>query len=827
MMHYWGVSVRALKRQKLLTILTVIAVALSVALISVLGILSDALSEARIAQAESLSGRHHVQYKDLTDAQLDTLRKDKSVEQIGITRMIGSAALPGETFSVNIEEMDQAAFHLLSLQLAAGAIPENSNEIVLEEQTLKRLGIQFEKQKRIELPVEQFLKNEDGSYSSNGIKQMEFSLVGVLKDHPATVSGRYGVGVAGIGSLPELQNPTNAFVRFKKNVNPVLASDQLLAQLSMKESQMNGNDWLLSALGYSGYESDEKGDGFGRGAMLIGGLVLFAACLVIYNIFQVSVVQRTRQFGMLRAVGATPAQVRRLVLLEALILCGIGIPIGLMSGILSSRAVAGSVGALISPDAFGVETAQQAIDTVKSHVGIPWMLVGAAAAIGLVATLLSAYLPARLASRVSPVTAISGLVGSGAGASVKRRRASKPRRSILWHTARLNLSRNRTRTTVTVASLAMAILTFVALQSFSNSLNTMEMLKESMDSEYSLSSDQSIKETDIERLRALPGVDHVRTARVAAEPLDIEAQRKANLKTAEESKAYAVAHIREVIGVDEETLQGLLNAMGKTAPRLQDLREKPLALVWNNEVNRRMDPNWKPSSAGTTIPVFGNDVTVAGIVENLPIHRPFTPIGSTLIMHETQAQQVASDSKIKYADVFLDKDITLADKTQVEQTMQQIKESNPACTLASLESVKEELEKGITAIRSLGYGLIALVSIIGALGIVNTTLTSLHTRQAELGMMRAIGMSERQMNRMVLLESLHYGLLALLIGLPVGIGLSALVMAMTRGLDYWQPPIMQALIASLCAMVLCLLAAWPPLLKMKKISIVESIGRVD
>lgn len=91
----------------------------------------------------------------------------------------------------------------------------------------------------------------------------------------------------------------------------------------------------------------------------------------------------------------------------------------------------------------------------------------------------------------------------------------------------------------------------------------------------------------------------------------------------------------------------------------------------------------------------------------------------------------------------------------------------------------------------------------------------------------AIGMSTEQMRAMLLLEGLVYGLRALLFGLPAGIGMSALVMLATKGLENWQPPLVQLVIASVCALALCLLATLFPVGRLAKVSIVESLGRID
>lgn len=155
------------------------------------------------------------------------------------------------------------------------------------------------------------------------------------------------------------------------------------------------------------------------------------------------------------------------------------------------------------------------------------------------------------------------------------------------------------RTLVTVIWLTMMIITYVTLQSFVQMFNVMEFLTASMDSAYSLSAnsaEQGISDEDITALRALTGVEHVRTAIQATQPYDIAAhsawarQNGYDNNNNESLKAaflYQVNHSFEAIGYDDTTLQLMLDKLGSKAPSLQEMRNKPLALIWDSEVNRR------------------------------------------------------------------------------------------------------------------------------------------------------------------------------------------------------------------------------------------------
>lgn len=822
MRNYLGTGIRTLQRQKLLTVLTLIAIVLSTALVAVLGILSGSIRQAEIVQAEKLAGGHHVQLKNLTEEQVYGIMKEAGIETAGISRGVGTAKLPGGNRDLFLLEMDAKAFQLMNLPLLKGEYPTQPGEVALERRILESLGLPLEVGQVIGLPLHLQSPANTGAESTD----KELRVTGILENHPSGVFTAYGFMGTGTAQawLPKEAVQTQAIVRFNDGVNPVEAAKKLAAGMKIEEKNIHFNDWLISALGYGSEEKKEEG--MGSLSVIIGGLVLLAAFLVIYNIFQVSVVQRTQQFGMLRAVGATPGQVRRLVLFEAAILCAIGIPLGLLLGTAASRLVVGSVSSVVSPELFRVENAAQAVSVVQDNMRIPLSALLGASAMGFATTLLSALFPAVLASRVPPTVAISGLVGGGI--TMKHRTAGKQVKNILWHNARLNLSRNRVRTYLTVLSLAMAVVTFVALGSFVQSFNTMDQLAKQMDSDYSITVSESpimlndavkgISPSEAEELKKLPGVESIRTTRYGYDGAYVR----------QHGESIGQNGVDEIFAFDEQTLSGVLEKLGKKAPSLEEMKGKPWVLVEKPQNYEKLDlPELKIPSPGDEIEIYGHPFTVAGTVENMNFIPKSGLWGKNILMHEQQYLSLAGRNDVQKVDVFLRLDASKEDVQRLEAAMKVLKAHIPALRVTSFEEARTEIEKGIRGIRSLGYGLIILVSLIGALNIVNTTVTSLRTRSRELGTLRAIGMSTAQMRAMLLLEGLMYGLRALLFGLPAGIGMSALVMLATKGLENWQPPLVQLAIAAVCALALCLLATLLPVGRLTRTSIVEGLGRID
>lgn len=159
---------------------------------------------------------------------------------------------------------------------------------------------------------------------------------------------------------------------------------------------------------------------------------------------------------MLRAQGAQPSQIRRVVVAEAMLLCAAAVPLGLAMAALVAKTVVGMAAKTLSTQALNVNTVEEARTLLVSSTSIPWATLAAAAGCGVAFAIVSALGPARMAGCVSPTAALTGFRGAG-GAGPKLARTSRPSmkvRSISTQLARQNLRRTLRRTALTVAARA-------------------------------------------------------------------------------------------------------------------------------------------------------------------------------------------------------------------------------------------------------------------------------------------------------------------------------------------------------------------------------------
>ena len=169
-----------------------------------------------------------------------------------------------------------------------------------------------------------------------------------------------------------------------------------------------------------------------------------------------------------------------------------------------------------------------------------------------------------------------------------------------------------------------------------------------------------------------------------------------------------------------------------------------------------------------------------------------------------------------------------ADRGAFDEVLDQLCQRIPGSTVISYEQTDRQLTESFEQIRLLAWGLILFVALIGLLNIINTVYTNIHTRIAEIGMQRAIGMSTGSLFKVFLWEGAYYGLFAAVIGSVVGYICTTFVeAAATDTIQLVAIPIIPIAEATVLAIGACLLATCIPLRRISKMSIVNSIEAVE
>ena len=415
MKSYRTLALKELLSQKVTSILILIAVVLSTMMTTIVGQSIGVLSAMREQQAIAIGGNRYATFLQMNADQLHALEQDERLSYVGKSIYMGSLELsPSLTLGLMEYLDDNAAIYPSSTSVEEGRLPEAPMEIALSEDILKYLGFEGGIGDKITLSLQKNLRhNIVDSYSYTA----EFVLTGRLKNNYLGYTSGTVTGVVGEGTaeqlLPESYIYYNVDIQTtdKKSFQAVV--DDINKELNIHELDTSYNIVYLNALGISytanSEDANDKGFSFMTVAgILVGSLILLAAGLVIYNILKISVSKRIKGYGTLRAIGGEKGQLYQIIVIEVILLCLMGIPIGMLLGFLSARGILEAATGLVSPELFLVQDASELKTLIAENSSLNGTLLVLSGAITLAFALFAALPAARSAARVSPIMAMSG-----------------------------------------------------------------------------------------------------------------------------------------------------------------------------------------------------------------------------------------------------------------------------------------------------------------------------------------------------------------------------------------------------------------------------------
>lgn len=347
MKSYLSLAWKELKAQKVTSVLILIAVILSTVATTALGQSIGILQTMRIDQAAGLNGDRYATFHQLTEEQNQALHSDSRLMDVGSWIALGSLPLGNSGLTLFLREYHENALQAYPTigTIAEGRLPAGKNEIALSKESLQYLDFEGKPGDRITLPVSVSLKTDDQvpyEYTA------DFLLTGILENNYIGYTSGTLDAVVGECTAKELL-PERYFLYstdFKTKSTGQFQSviNDLAGRLKVAENDIQYNWILLDALGipYEEKSDIDMGSGFpfmAAACVLVGMLLLLAAGLVIYNILKVAVSKRIREYGTLRAIGSERRQLYMLVTVQLLILCGIGLPLGVLLGSFSAKGI--------------------------------------------------------------------------------------------------------------------------------------------------------------------------------------------------------------------------------------------------------------------------------------------------------------------------------------------------------------------------------------------------------------------------------------------------------------------------------------------------------
>ena len=830
MKSFRTLAIKELLAQKVTSILILIAVVLSTMMTTIVGQSLGVLTAMREQQAIALGGNRYATFLQMDANQLHAIQQDERLSYVGASIYLGSMEL---TSSLNLGlteyQEDNASIYPSSTKIKEGKLPQAPMEIALPEDVLKYLGIDGNIGDKISLSLEKSLRH---NIADNYSYTAEFVLTGILESNylgyvSGTVTGIVGEGTA-MQLLPKSHIYYNVDIRTadKRTFQPVV--DDINKKLQIHELDTSYNIVYLNAMGISYTTDSEDANDTGFSFMAVAGilvafLILLAAGLVIYNILKISVSKRMKEYGTLRAIGGEKGQLYQIVVIEVILLCVIGIPIGMLLGSLSASGILAAATGLISPELFLVQNATELQALIAENSSLKVISLIISGAITLAFAMFAALPAARSAAKVSPIMAMSG---NNLKIRRRKRRAKKIRYFEAYY-ARLNLKRNKGRTAITVLSLIMSITVFIALQGFTTILNAASALQGSHLGDYQITNENvGFSEDALVELRENEAVKSV-----AAIQFSLYEQNEAGqLDGIDIGFPLKPGETFQVVGLNDEYWDYFISSE-LSADQLEQLKSGNACVVRNPIPVSYGDGQLEFTSieAGSTIYVAGTDLEVLKTLDGydgyLGIGNGGFTNGVQVIVDDSIYEQLTG--KNTYSE-FLPTLNAGADRENFDTFVEDFCEQTPGTTFLSYEETDQQLQESFAQIQMLAWGLILFVGLIGILNIINTVYTNIHTRVTEIGMQRAIGMSALSMYKTFFWEGAYYGIIASVIGSILGYVCTIFIKAATSDtIQFVAIPVLPIMEAAFLAVGACLLATAIPLRKMSKMSIVDSIETVE
>ncbi len=477
---YKQLTGRYLKAAKKRTALTILGIVLSVALISTIGLFFYSMQVAQVEEAINNYGAFHLAFNNADESLISKITNNPKVSRYGFFNSGEEIDIAGK---LTVREMiaTDKALELMPYKIKEGKFPEKENEVAVEKWVLSY--------------IDKNAKAGDNIKFNN----KEYKLSGILENSIQNQIEARGVLLLKSNNIDKNKGALVIEISNKTNLRSAVNELKALAPVGTVQE----NAYLLMMLG-AGEGSAMSGLFLTLG--IVVGIVVISTIAVIYNSFQIGVVERIKQFGLLRAIGTTPKQIRKIVLREATVLAIIGIPIGLLFGILAMYSISLAFRIIGGDSVFKIRTA------------ISPIILAVSAAVGLISIYVSALIPAHFAGKISPLVAISSRTAI-TKEKIKRRKNRLIQKLFGFEgaLASKNIKRSRKRYRITVFSIVISVVLFITFKSFMDMTLTITTApNESKDMHFSVIRDMQatedkikIDEKLIESLKSLGTVDKV------------------------------------------------------------------------------------------------------------------------------------------------------------------------------------------------------------------------------------------------------------------------------------------------------------------------------
>ena len=743
-------SVKDLKLNKKRSIVIIIGIILSTALICGVAGLVTSFQKTFVETAKNSQGNYHTIFYDVPKDELKYIEENRGVKDYYLSEGIGYSYLPNVTVTtstgaeekpyVNIIAMDNKFLNNMAIELKDGRLPENDDEIVVSARINQKFKTNYKVGDNITLNVGE-LKDDASDVDEKNSQSSEneiinttpktYKIVGIINRPTTTIEPYEAEWFTVITKMQTIKKQANIAVLYtnpydyKKNTEYINKMVEVKVGENVDKSEVtifNGLDKFYRSYKYKikinnellSYEGASLDDEtlktiYGLGAFIMG-MVLVSSVFVIRNGFAISITERLKQYGMLSSIGATKKQIKKSVYFEGFILGIIGIPLGILSGVFAIYILVNVVNYILK-------------DYVSSGTLLTYSMSWVAIVVSVVIFI-----------------AISSFIQYGFKMSSSYYTEKNYNYVVYAYTTASN--KNKEEFAKEQAK------NYKMLTDISNLPDIGEF---------------SINKTNVFEIN----MDEKHESELTDYGKDVKARYEESEEDGEKIDTI------NVISLSKDVYKRYLKKIGGN----YETYKEGAILIDNNitydEKGKRIQGSMYIWKKGDTVTGKINDkeynIKIVAKTEERP--------NGVENLYNTHAYFIVSEEFINKTGYISASLYTQSNDTEkLDKEIEQYKKENNLTnsnlnTFNMEESIKAE-NAIVLVISIFLYGFIGVITLIGITNIFNTITTNMNLRKKEFAMLKSIGMTKKEFNRMIRLESIFYGVKSLIIGIPIGIALS-------------------------------------------------------
>lgn len=736
----------SIKKDKTRSILVTISIFMTTMLLTVIATLGLSFVAANKQNAGLWYGSYYGTYKNVTEEQAVKMQQRSEFTDIGKMDIFGMVDSEKALYLAWADHMCME-MNNMDQNLEEGSYPAEGNEITGRRSFFRELG--YESPKIGDRVTVSYRTDLNSLFEPE-----EFVISGFLKEPEIEASSAtaYISDAYYQKRIPEQSRNYKVYFRMQESNdlttdNAEAAIKELAGILGLEERYADDNFMYLMAKLDPGIETISV-------CAVVGLMVICFAVIVIYNIFQVGIVQKVQEYGKLKAIGATRKQMRQTVLREGMLLTAIGVPAGILAGYGLAAAIFYWMISLMAVPG----------EKIKGAPLFSPPLLFIVAALAVITVWIALKKPMRIVASISPIEAMRYQESGKHGKGIRRGRKNL---SVAGMTM-ANLSGHKRRTAATIFSMGLSCILFVVI---ANVLGNMDMEYAARGSvphgQFEISLDYSRGDTAypennldhiladnplnqelIEKINGLEGVTDVGTGyllyaenkekqdggMIAVQVLDREDfEKEADSGTGSEIPDY------DQVSKQNGVIYGWINVMEENG---YAIGQKLNLDVFDGEKTAE----WKPELLGTFGSVNGDMVMTKDTFDALGFGK--SAVSSIWV------------------------DCAKADTETVRTAINEVLAGMEHIRVISYADMLRSFESSIQITKYGGYAICAMIGFISFMNMANTMITSIVTRKQEFGILQAVGMTNRQLNRSLQIEGIFFSagpvLVAMLLGVPLG-----------------------------------------------------------